>query len=124
MKVAVIGSRGLEVDALEQYLPSGVSELISGGAKGIDACARRYAEEKGIPLTEILPQYGRYGRGAPHRRNAEIVARAETVVAFWDGCSRGTESVIALCRKTGKAVLVFLANGDGTFSRRDAAGTE
>ena len=40
MKVAVIGSRGLEVDALEQYLPSGVSELISGGAKGFDACAR------------------------------------------------------------------------------------
>ena len=123
MTIAVVGSRTLEVSDIGQYLPP-CAEIISGGAKGIDACARRYAEEKGIPLTEILPQYGRYGRGAPHRRNAEIVARAETVVAFWDGRSRGTESVIALCRKTDKPVLVFLANGDGTFSRRDAVGAE
>lgn len=124
MKVAVIGSRGLEIEDIGSYLPLGVTELISGGARGIDLCVRRYAEKEGIPIVEFLPQYNRYGRGAPHRRNAEIVARAETVIAFWDGRSRGTESVIALCRKTDKPVLVFLANGDGTFSRRDAVDAE
>ena len=34
MKVAVIGSRSLTVQNLEKYLPQGVTEIVSGGAKG------------------------------------------------------------------------------------------
>ena len=33
MRVAVIGSRGLTVPDLERYLPDGVSEIVSGGAR-------------------------------------------------------------------------------------------
>ena len=40
MKVAVIGSRGLKVDNLEKDLPEKTTEIISGGARGVDACAR------------------------------------------------------------------------------------
>ena len=36
MKVAVVGSRGLWVENLGDYLPEGTEELISGGAQGID----------------------------------------------------------------------------------------
>ena len=36
MKLAIIGSRGLWVENLGDYLPSGVTEIVSGGAKGID----------------------------------------------------------------------------------------
>ena len=36
MKVAVIGSRGLTTDNLGEYIPEGTTEIISGGAKGID----------------------------------------------------------------------------------------
>lgn len=50
MKVAVIGSRGLTVANLEHYLPQGVTEIVSGGARGIDACAREYSLMKGIKL--------------------------------------------------------------------------
>ena len=35
MKVAVIGSRGLQVAHLEAYLPEDVTEIVSGGARGI-----------------------------------------------------------------------------------------
>ena len=35
MKLAIIGSRGLWVEDLGAYLPPGVTELVSGGAKGI-----------------------------------------------------------------------------------------
>ena len=38
MKVAVIGSRQLHVYDLEKYLPKEVTELVSGGARGIDTC--------------------------------------------------------------------------------------
>lgn len=40
MKVAVIGSRGLAVNNLEKYLPKETTEIVSGGARGIDTCAR------------------------------------------------------------------------------------
>ena len=107
MKVAVIGSRGLSVERLEDYLPEGVTELVSGGAKGIDTCVRIYAEARGVRLTEFLPQYHRYGKAAPILRNRQIVRYADCVIAFWDGSSRGTQNVIRLCESAGKQVTVY-----------------
>lgn len=94
VKVAVIGSRGVRVDDLEKYLPDNVTEIISGGAKGVDTCAREYALAHDINLTEFLPDYRRYGRGAPLKRNLSIVENADLVLAFWDGVSRGTKHTI------------------------------
>ena len=37
MKIAVIGSRNLTVKDLGVYLPENVTEIVSGGAKGIDS---------------------------------------------------------------------------------------
>ena len=39
VKVAIIGSRNLTVDNLEKYLPSDVTEIVSGAARGIDTYA-------------------------------------------------------------------------------------
>lgn len=62
MRVAVIGSRNLKITHLEKYLPEGTTEIISGGAKGVDQSAREYALAHGIKLTEFLPEYAKYGR--------------------------------------------------------------
>ena len=107
MKVAVIGSRSLTVQNLGEYLPQDVTEIVSGGAKGIDTCAREYAQREGLKLTEILPDYQRYGRSAPLRRNLEIIRYADEVIAFWDGYSKGTKFVIENCRKQNKRVTVW-----------------
>lgn len=107
MKVAVIGSRGLHVDHLEDYLPAGVTEIVSGGARGVDACARGYALAHGLKLTEFLPEYEKYGRGAPLRRNITIIEYADLVLAFWDGKSRGTKYVIDNCEKRNIPVAVY-----------------
>ena len=61
MKVAVIGSRGLTISNLGDYLPCDTTEIISGGAKGVDTCARNYALSHGIKITEYLPEYEKYG---------------------------------------------------------------
>ncbi|MDE5563562.1 MAG: DUF2493 domain-containing protein [Oscillospiraceae bacterium] len=108
MKIAVIGSRNLHVRNLGSYLPKETTEIVSGGAKGIDSDARDYANANGITLTEFLPDYQRYGRGAPLRRNLEIIAYADLVLAFWDGTSRGTAYVIRNCKEQGVPVRVFL----------------
>ena len=96
------------VTDLGDYLPPDTTQIISGGARGIDACARAYALSQGIAYAEVRPDYGRYRRGAPLKRNREIVARAELVIAFWDGASRGTRYVIGLCRQTGVPLRVIL----------------
>ena len=99
MRIAVIGSRTLRLENLSDYLPEGTTEIVSGGAKGVDADAKQYALENAIALTEFLPDYRRYGRGAPLKRNLQIIEYADMVLAIWDGKSRGTKFVIDQCQK-------------------------
>lgn len=65
MRVAVIGSRNLIINDLGKYLPNDTTEIISGGARGVDTAAKEYALSHGLKLTEFLPEYEKYGRSAP-----------------------------------------------------------
>ena len=110
MKIAVIGSRTIREVAMQAYLPPETTELVSGGAKGVDHCVAEYARQHGVPLREFLPDYARYGRGAPLKRNEQIVDSADQVLVFWDGVSKGTAYTIDYCRKVGKPIqVVFLS---------------
>ena len=111
MKIAVAGSRTVFKIDLDPYVSAG-DEIISGGAKGVDSLAAAYAKSHGLKLVEILPDYARYGRGAPIKRNDEIVDCADRVVVFWDGKSKGTLSVIKYAEKTGKPCEIVLCEGN------------
>ena len=108
MKTAVIGSRGITDVNLSEHLPEGTDEIVSGGAKGVDTIAREYALANGIRLTEFLPDYARYKRGAPLKRNEQIIEYADVILAFWDGQSKGTKFVIDKAEKLGKDVRVIV----------------
>ena len=107
MKVAVVGSRNLTINNLGDYLPKDTTEIVSGGAIGIDRCAREYAKSHNIKLTEFLPEYERYGRSAPLKRNLQIIRYSDMVLAFWDGKSNGTRFVIENCKKENVPIKVF-----------------
>ena len=107
MKIAIIGSRNIVVDNVSEYVSDG-DEIVSGGATGIDSCAAEYAKNNGLKLTEFLPQYERYGRAAPIVRNREIVDYADKIIAFWNGSSKGTLSVIKYAEKIGKDCEVVI----------------
>ncbi|MCQ4022767.1 MULTISPECIES: DUF2493 domain-containing protein [unclassified Ruminococcus] len=107
MKVAVIGSRTLTVNNLQDYLPHNTDEIVSGGAIGIDSCAKKYATKNKIKYTEFLPDYKSYGRSAPLKRNIQIIDYSDMILAFWDGKSRGTQHVIKCCMETGKKIKIF-----------------
>ena len=102
MKIAVVGSRSLNVSCLEDFIPSDVDEIVSGGAAGVE-----YARRNGKKLTEFFPDYKRYGKLAPLYRNIQIIEYADEVIAFWDGKSTGTKYVIDNCMKTGRKIRVF-----------------
>ena len=107
MKLAIIGSRSLIINNLEDYIPENTVEIISGGAKGIDSCAKIFALKHSLKYTEFLPDYNLYGRYAPLRRNLEIISNADMVLAFWDGKSRGTKFVIDNCKKINKPIRII-----------------
>ncbi len=113
MKVAVIGSRNVSEDAFDmiiEQIPAGCSEIVSGGARGIDTLAKRAARELGLKFTCRRPNYKKYGRVAPLIRNSEIVDMSDYVMAFWDGQSRGTRQAILCCIKRQKPFRIFLLN--------------
>lgn len=112
MKIAVIGSRSLTVVDLAQYLPIGVTEIVSGGARGVDTSAREYAHAHGLSCVEFLPDYAKYGRSAPLRRNLQIIEYADMVLAFWDGKSRGTAYVITKCREMNVPCKAFMRKNE------------
>jgi len=115
MRVAIIGSRGLEVKDFSPYLPKEVTEIVSGGAVGIDRSARQYAKTHGLKLTEFLPDYEQHGRKAPLLRNLDIIAYSDLVLAFWDSRSRGTAFVIKKCHEQGKPIRIFITKKEVSF---------
>ncbi|GHU54036.1 hypothetical protein AGMMS49975_13770 [Clostridia bacterium] len=109
MKVAVIGSRSITTANIGDYLPEKTTEIASGGAKsGVDVLAKKYAHEHGIEYTEFLPEYEKYKRGAPLKRNETIVNYSDFIVAIYDGSSKGTRYVIDYAKKVGKPCEVHV----------------
>ena len=108
MRIAIVGSRSILEADLGKYI-SDTDEIVSGGAVGIDSYAAEYAKKNGLRLTVFLPQYELYGRAAPIVRNKEIVDYADKIVAFWDGKSKGTLSVIKYAEKTKKPCEIIIS---------------
>lgn len=80
MRVAVIGSRGLMVDDLGKYLPDNVTEIVSGGARGVDSCARSYAQTHGIKLTNFSRNMR--SSAAPHPSSG-ILRSSRMQTLYW-----------------------------------------
>lgn len=83
--------------------------IIHGGGRGADEQAGKLATEFGIPAQSFPPDYDSFGKAAPHVRNDEMLKHADRVLAFWDGKSRGTKSVIDKAEKRGIPVEVIRA---------------
>lgn len=110
MKVAIVGSRGVDekyYHLLCSKVPQGASTIISGGAKGADLLAKKYAEQNQLDYIEILPDYDKYGRAATLRRNEQIVCMADYVLVLWDGKSKGSSFIMKYCIETNTALKVL-----------------
>lgn len=108
--IGIIGSRSIKNrDAVEQTIhkspwldargmtpPSEWSaKLVSGGADGVDTSAELIADDWGIDIRVIDPDYSDWsGEHPAKQRNTEIVEESDAVVAVWDGHSNGTRDTI------------------------------
>ena len=85
-------------------------EIISGHARGADAGGEHFAKEYEIKLKIFPADWDKYGKSAGYRRNAEMAKYAVegkekgvigVLIAFWDGKSKGTKSMIDLAKRYG-----------------------
>ena len=116
-KVIIAGTRTFaDYELLKQHADHMLSrirttdtiEIVSGGASGADALGERYANEMGYSIKRFPADWAKYGRKAGPLRNEEMAKYADALIAFWDGQSRGTKSMIDLARQNGLKVSVKL----------------
>jgi hypothetical protein len=122
----------VRIDRVYEYLDrfAYLNCIVSGGARGVDHEAEQWADDNGIPVVSFRPDrdydglwgvhrlswacdadYGetvdlgqRYPSfaAAAHTRNGYIVDFCTSLVAFWDGKSKGTEATIQKASAAGK----------------------
>ncbi len=73
-----------------------IKEVVSGGARGPDTLAIRWAKEKNKACKIFNADWDRLGKKAGPIRNAEMSVYADALIAFWDGQSSGTNHMIKL----------------------------
>ena len=79
--------------------------ILSGHCSGVDLMGERYAMENGFQIELFLPEWKKYGRAAGPIRNKKMVECADIVIAFWDGVSKGTGSLIKCAQNNKKEVI-------------------
>lgn len=80
-----------------------VTEIVSGGATGVDSCGEFWAEVRGLKCTVFKADWTKHGRKAGPIRNAEMAAYANVAVLFHGGI--GTRSMYDEAAKTGMHII-------------------
>jgi hypothetical protein len=117
MKVIIAGSRDIRSysTVYSAFTESGFAttctEIVSGGAKGVDAVGEEIAESSDIPVRIFPADWNAHGRAAGPIRNAEMAAYADALVAVWDGKSRGTKDMIQKAFREDLYIFVRKTNG-------------
>lgn len=82
-----------EVESIERALGK-ATEIVHGGAKGVDSAAARWAGLVGRPSRCFMADWNTYGKAAGPLRNREMAKYGDALLAFWDGRSPGTRNMI------------------------------
>ena len=108
MKLLIAGSRSITDFDLTPYIPQDVELIISGGADGVDTLAENYADKHKISKLILRPNYSRYKRSAPLKRNEEMVDISDSVLVIWNGKSKGTSHTVRYAQKNEKDLRIIL----------------
>ena len=107
MKLLIAGSRDIDDFDFEKYIPEDVKLIISGGARGVDSLAEKYADKHKISKLILRPDYKRYGKAAPLIRNKKMVEIADTAIIVWNGKSRGTKYTLECAKNLDKEIILI-----------------
>ena len=130
MKLAIVVDKTITdyailKQAIKQSGFKNITEIVSGGAKGVDALATKYAKDNNLKLTEFLAkweditrkgadikvnQFGKpYDRLAGFIRNEFIVDYSDAVIAIqkFGEPSPGTQNTIKLAKEKNVEIYIY-----------------
>lgn len=103
MRFVIAGSRHIpESEALskiQQFMNdnpdvrSKIEEVVSGGCRGVDAAAMKYAQNNNIHYEEFPAKWDVFGPSAGPRRNKHMAMYGDALLLIWDGQSKGSASM-------------------------------
>lgn len=115
MKVIIAGSRNVTDPRIvdRAVKASGwhmdITEVIHGGARGVDTLAGAWARGFDIPVRAFPANWREHGRAAGPIRNRIMAEHGQALIAIWDGESRGTKNMIEEAKRRGLKVFIYPA---------------
>lgn len=116
MKIIIAGSRTIMDFSLKNLMytffhsetppfkPTKITEVVSGGAKGIDKLGEEWAAEEyfydsghtkkeKIPVKRFEADWETHGKAAGPIRNKQMAAYSDFLLLIWDGNSKGSANM-------------------------------
>lgn len=114
-RIVVAGCRDYEnYEQAKLYIDFCISDIrkkytlvfLSGECRGADRLGERYAYENGFGVEKYPADWKKYGKAAGPKRNKLMVEKADYIIAFWDGKSKGTKSLIGYAKIMNKPINI------------------
>lgn len=114
-RVVVAGCRNYDnYEEAKQFIDFCISKIrkdydlifLSGGCRGADKLGERYAVQNGFEVERYPALWDLYGKKAGPMRNREMAEKADFVICFWDGKSRGTKTMIEFAKSMKKPIKI------------------
>lgn len=109
MKIIIAGGRDYylqpqDLAKLDQ-IKDQITEVVSGGAKGVDICGEHWAIKNNIPIKAFAPDWKKHGKAAGPIRNKQMADYADAVALFPGG--KGTENMYNAAKKNDLIIYDF-----------------
>lgn len=92
---------------LSKKLKTHKVEIVSGHAKGADELGERFAVNHNLQLYCYPADWNKYGKSAGYRRNVVMSENADSLIAFWNGESKGTKHMIDIMQRQNKPYRII-----------------
>lgn len=119
MKLLITGSRSLNnepkirklLHELITFMNKPVTEIVSGGAIGVDKIAESYASMMNIPIKQMPADWMKHGAMAGPIHNTKMAEYCDWGIILWDGNSEGAKNMATEMNKVNKFYVMEIVNG-------------
>lgn len=116
MKLIIAGSRTIQVspEHLKKFLDRYMiwpTEVVSGGAKGMDQSGEFFAQDFEIKITRFPADWDTHGKMAGPIRNKQMAEYADALVLIWDGQSKGSMNMRKTMLSLNKPIYEVILKG-------------